>query len=66
MEATRFRRFFGALLTLLGIAVLLFACVAFLSDKPVLGMTVTKWESVVPFLVGSFFLLTGVNLVSRS
>ncbi|MCE7039628.1 hypothetical protein [Dyadobacter sp. CY312] len=66
MEATRFRRFFGALLTLLGIAVLLFACVAFLSEKPVLGMTVTKWESVVPFLVGSVFLLTGVNLVSRS
>jgi len=66
MEATRFRRFFGALLTLLGIAVLLFACIAFLSEKPVLGMTVTKWESVVPFLVGSVFLLTGVNLVSRS
>ena len=66
MEATRFRRFFGALLTLLGIAVLLFACVAFLSDKPVLGLTVSKWESVVPFLVGSVFLLTGVNLVGRS
>ena len=66
MEATRFRRFFGALLTMLGIAVLLFACVAFLSDKPVLGLTVSKWESVVPFLVGSVFLMTGVNLVSRS
>jgi len=66
MEGTKFRRFFGALLTLLGIAVLLFACVAFLSEKPVLGLTVSKWESVVPFLVGSVFLLTGVNLVSRS
>jgi hypothetical protein len=65
MESTQFKRFFGALLTLLGIAVLLFACVAFLSDKPVLGLTVSKWESVIPFLVGAVFLITGVNLVSR-
>jgi len=63
---TQFKRFFGSLLTILGISVLLFACVAFLSDKPVLGLTVSKWESVVPFLVGTVFLLTGVNLVSRS
>ncbi|MHA4738821.1 hypothetical protein [Dyadobacter sp. MSC1_007] len=63
MENAQFKRFFGALLTILGIAVLLFACIAFLSDKPVLGLTVTKWESVVPFLVGTVFLLTGVNLV---
>ncbi|MEO6284188.1 MAG: hypothetical protein ABIN80_01710 [Dyadobacter sp.] len=63
MENTQFKRFFGALLTILGIAVLLFSCVAFLSEKPVLGLTVSKWESVVPFLVGTVFLLTGVNLV---
>ncbi|ACT93632.1 MULTISPECIES: hypothetical protein [Dyadobacter] len=63
MENAQFKRFFGSLLTILGIAVLLFACVAFLSDKPVLGLTVSKWESIVPFLVGTVFLLTGVNLV---
>nr|WP_295921514.1 hypothetical protein [uncultured Dyadobacter sp.] len=63
MENAQFKRFFGSLLTILGIAVLLFACIAFLSDKPVLGLTVSKWESVVPFLVGTVFLLTGVNLV---
>lgn len=63
MENAQFKRFFGSLLTILGIAVLLFACVAFLSDKPVLGLTVSKWESIVPFLVGTIFLLTGVNLV---
>jgi len=63
MENAQFKRFFGSLLTILGIAVLLFACIAFLSDKPVLGMTVSKWESIVPFLVGTVFLLTGVNLV---
>ncbi|QRR01034.1 hypothetical protein [Dyadobacter sandarakinus] len=63
MDNSQFKRFFGALLTILGIVVLLFACIAFLSDKPVLGLTVSKWESVVPFLVGTVFLLTGVNLV---
>ncbi|OJV19984.1 MAG: hypothetical protein BGO21_11365 [Dyadobacter sp. 50-39] len=63
MENAQFKRFFGSLLTILGIAVLLFACVAFLSDKPVLGLMVSKWESIVPFLVGTVFLLTGVNLV---
>lgn len=63
MENSQFKRFFGALLTILGISVLLFACIAFLSDKPVLGLTVSKWESIVPFLVGTVFLLTGVNLV---
>lgn len=67
MDNTRFKRFFASLLTILGIIVVLFACVAFLSDdKPVLGLSVTKWESLVPFLVGAVFLLAGVNLVSRS
>ena len=66
MDNTRFKRFFAALLTILGIVVVLFACVAFLSDKPVLGMDVDKWESLVPFLVGAVFLLSGVNLIGRT
>lgn len=62
-----FRRFFGAMLTILGTIVILYACVAFLSDgKPVLGFSTTKWESAVPFIVGLVFLLTGVNLVRES
>jgi uncharacterized membrane protein len=61
------KKFFGSFLTILGIVVVLFACVAFLNDgKPVLGMSVTKWESVVPFLVGVVFLVTGVNLIGQS
>ncbi|GAB2788473.1 hypothetical protein GCM10027275_36730 [Rhabdobacter roseus] len=66
MDNTRFKRFFAALLTILGIVVVLFACVAFLSDKPVLGLDVSKWESLVPFLVGTVFLLSGVNLIGRT
>lgn len=61
------KKFFGSFLTILGIVVVLFACVAFLNDgKPVLGMAVTKWESLVPFLVGILFLITGVNLIGQS
>jgi hypothetical protein len=63
---TNFRRFFGASLTL-GVVVILFALVAFLSDgKPVLGLSVSKGEAAAPFIVGMIFLVTGVNLVRES
>lgn len=64
---TNFRRFFGASLTIIGVVVVLFALVAFLSDgKPVLGLNVSKGESAAPFIVGIIFLVTGVNLVRES
>lgn len=64
---TNFRRFFGASLTIIGVVVVLFALVAFLSDgKPVLGLQVSKAESAAPFIVGMIFLVTGVNLVRES
>lgn len=64
---TNFRRFFGASLTIIGVVVVLFALVAFLSDgKAVLGMTISKAESMAPFIVGMIFLITGVNLVRES
>ncbi len=67
MKDNSLKKFFGSFLTILGIIVVLFACVTFLNDgKPVLGMSVTKWESLVPFLVGMVFLITGVSLVSQS
>ncbi|KAA9355070.1 MULTISPECIES: hypothetical protein [Larkinella] len=67
MDKNNFRRFFGATLTILGIIVVLFACVAFLSDaKPVLGMSITKWESLAPFIVGLVFLGSGVSLINNS
>ena len=67
MKDNSLKRFFGSFLTILGIIVVLFACVAFLSEgKPVLGMSINKWESLVPFLVGTLFLITGVSLVSQS
>ncbi|WP_345029524.1 hypothetical protein [Ravibacter arvi] len=66
MENTRFKRFFGALLTVIGILLVLFACVAFLSDKPVFGLEITKWETLVPFVVGALFMIPGVSLISNS
>ncbi|UFH53652.1 hypothetical protein [Spirosoma sp. KNUC1025] len=64
---TNFRRFFGASLTIIGVVVVLFALVAFLSDgKAVLGMSISKAESAAPFIVGMIFLVTGVNLVRES
>ena len=64
---TNFRRFFGASLTILGVFVVLFALVAFLSEgKAVLGMHISKAESAAPFIVGMIFLVTGVNLVRES
>ncbi|AQG80161.1 hypothetical protein [Spirosoma montaniterrae] len=64
---TNFRRFFGASLTILGIIVVLFALIAFLSDgKPVMGLSVNKAESAAPFIVGMIFLVTGVNLVREA
>ena len=64
---TNFRRFFGASLTIIGVVVVLFALVAFLSDgRPVLGLSMTKGESAAPFIVGMIFLVMGVNLVRES
>jgi hypothetical protein len=61
------KRFFGSFLTILGVFIVLFACIAFMNDgKPVLGMMVTKWESIVPFIVGLVFLGAGVSLISQS
>ncbi|GAA4457837.1 hypothetical protein GCM10023189_29170 [Nibrella saemangeumensis] len=66
MDNSSFRRFFGALLTILGTIVVLFACVAFLSDNnPIMGMRITKWESLFPFFVGLVFLLSGINLIRQ-
>jgi len=66
MESSRLKRIFGSTLTALGIIMILFTCVLFLSDNPVLGFTVTKWETLVPFTVGLVFLISGINLISSS
>lgn len=59
------KRTIGSILTGMGVIFILFACIAFMSDKAVLGFTLNKWETLVPFLVGILFLLVGVNLLGK-
>ena len=67
MEKNNFRRSFGAGLTILGAAVILFACVAYLSDgKPTLGLNVSRGEAFAPFIVGLIFFGSGINLINNS
>lgn len=67
MEKNNFRRSFGAGLTILGAAVLLFAMVAFLSDgRPVMGLNVTRGEAAAPFILGLIFFGAGINLINNS
>jgi Ca2+/Na+ antiporter len=61
------KKIFGSTLTILGIIVVLYACIAFLSDgRRILGFSVDKVESIVPFLVGLVFLMSGISLIKRS
>lgn len=61
------KKIFGSTLTIMGIILVLYACVAFLSDgKVILGLSVSKWEAIVPFLVGIVFLSSGIKLIKNS
>jgi len=60
------KRTIGSILTGMGVIFILFACFAFMSDKPVVGFTLTKWETVVPFLVGVLFLFVGVGMLNKA
>ena len=61
------KRTFAMLFSGLAILLILFACIAFLSDgRPVLGWNITKWQSLVPGVVGVVFLIAGVSMMNRS
>jgi hypothetical protein len=61
------KRIFGPALTILGVIVLLYACAAFLSDgKTIMGLSVTKGESAVPFILGLIFFAAGISLINNT
>ncbi len=61
------KKIFGSTLTVLGIIIVLFACIAFLSDgRMIAGLSVNNYESIVPFLVGLVFLSSGISLLKNS
>lgn len=59
------KRTIGTILTGMGVIFILFACIAFMSDKAVLGFSLTKWETIVPFIVGALFLFVGVGMLNK-
>lgn len=59
------KRTIGSILTGMGVIFILFACFAFMSNKPVIGFSLTKWETLVPFLVGALFLFVGVGMLNK-
>lgn len=59
------KRTIGTILTSMGVIFILFACIAFMSDKAVLGFSLTKWETIVPFIVGALFLFVGVGMLNK-
>jgi uncharacterized membrane protein len=60
------KKIFGSVLTILGTVVVLYACAAFLSDgRTLLGFSVSKTESIVPFIVGLVFFMSGVSLIRQ-
>ena len=59
------KRAIGSILSGMGVLFILFACFAFMSDKAVLGFTLTKWETIVPFFVGALFLFVGVGMLNK-
>jgi hypothetical protein len=58
------KKIFGAILTLGGIALLLFSAFAFLKGgSELLGTEVTTIGAIVPFIVGAIFLGSGIRLL---
>ncbi|GAB3815556.1 hypothetical protein [Pontibacter rugosus] len=58
------KRTFGTLLTLLGIAGIIWGAIAFLMGGD--GGMVGKYTSAVPFVVGLIFFFSGINLLKTT
>ena len=60
-------KFLATTLTILGILLLLFACIIFLKEGgKVMGFFIdNKWDSLAPFLLGIIFLVSGISLIKR-
>lgn len=60
-------KFFGIVLTLLGIFLLLFAGYAALNGGGyLLGMAMSAWGALVPFILGTIFFASGIKLIKAT
>jgi uncharacterized membrane protein len=58
------KRTFGAILTVLGIIFIIWAAYAFMTGgNSVGGVSVSKYNSLVPFIVGLIFFISGIGLI---
>ncbi|WP_266205226.1 hypothetical protein [Pontibacter kalidii] len=58
------KRTFGTILTVLGIAGIIWGAYAFLMGGD--GVAVGKYTSAVPFVVGLIFFFAGINLIKTT
>ena len=60
-------KFLATTLTILGIFLLLIACLIYLKEGgKVLGIFIeNKWDSLAPFILGLIFLASGVSMIKR-
>jgi uncharacterized membrane protein len=67
MNNNDLKRLFGSILIILGIIVVLYSCIAFLSDgRTIMGLSVDRFEALAPFIVGIIFLSSGVGLLKSA
>ena len=58
------KRTFGSILTILGIIFIIWASFAFMQGGSSVGnVSVGKWNSIVPFIVGLLFFGSGIGLI---
>lgn len=58
------KRTFGAILTVLGIVFIMWASYAFMTGGSSVGdISVSKWNAIVPFIVGLIFFGSGIGLI---
>ena len=67
MEGEKFKRNLGAILTGLGVLLLLFTCFAFMSSTgKMMGFDVTGVKKIAPAVLGLIFLASGVSMINRT
>jgi hypothetical protein len=66
-DGTKFKRTLGGILAGIGLLLLLFACIAFMSaDDTVMGLAVKGGRKVAPAVLGLILLVSGISMVNRT
>ncbi len=66
-DGTKFKRTLGGVLAGIGVLLLLFACVAFMStDDTVLGFAVKGARKIAPAFLGLIFMVSGISMINRT